>query len=253
MKRGTPDHPKTHGLAAALGVGVPQAVGHLEILWHWTAKFAPQGDVGRWADVDIERAAMWTGEPGALVRALVASRYLDACQQHRLVVHDWHEHADDGTKKALQRKGLKFVRTTADNGGQRRTFSENGGLPLPEPVPLPEPKPEPLASEQPATSFDAPSKLTPDERVEYGRTVWEAWLARRGRGGPEMSPAEWDWLAKLMDAQVPLRIVLQGLADCRGKLDPRKPLLYARPAVEVELQRWSRGAVKRLLGDGAEA
>jgi hypothetical protein len=82
--------------------------------------------------------------------------------------------------------------------------------------------------------------LTGPEREDYARTVWDAWLKRRGRGGPEMSTAEWDWLAKVMDSQVPLRVVLQGIADCRGKLDPKKPLLYAKPAIEAEAQRWRR-------------
>lgn len=98
-----------------------------------------------------------------------------------------------------------------------------------------------LAEPEPTPSFDAPLKLTEDERVEYGRQVWESWLKRRGRGGPEMSSAEWDWIRRLMDANVPLRVVLQGITDCHGKLDPRKTLLYAKPAVEVEIQRWSRG------------
>jgi hypothetical protein len=95
---------------------------------------------------------------------------------------------------------------------------------------------------EPAPSFEAPSKLTFEQRIEYGRQVWEAWVKRRGRGGPEMSSAEWsDVILSLMNADVPLRVALQGIADCRGKLDPQKSLLYAKPAIAAEVQRWQRG------------
>jgi hypothetical protein len=47
MKRGTPEHPKTAHLMAALSIPRPYAVGILELLWHFTARYAPRGDVGR--------------------------------------------------------------------------------------------------------------------------------------------------------------------------------------------------------------
>jgi hypothetical protein len=37
MKRGTPDHPKVHPLAEALGVRRPVVLGHLELLFHFAA------------------------------------------------------------------------------------------------------------------------------------------------------------------------------------------------------------------------
>ena len=49
MKRGTPDHPKVAKLASMIGLPIPWAlpytVGLLEMLWHFTAKFAPRGDI----------------------------------------------------------------------------------------------------------------------------------------------------------------------------------------------------------------
>ena len=47
MKRNTIDHPKTKALARALGLPLYSGVGVLEALWHWTARHAPAGDVGR--------------------------------------------------------------------------------------------------------------------------------------------------------------------------------------------------------------
>lgn len=152
MKRGTPDHPKTLDLMRRLEGSRFEAIGVLEALWHWTAKFAPRGDIGRWSDEQIEAGLQWSGDPGRLVPALVAARWLDADPVHRLIVHDWAQHADDATKKALQRAGLEFVQTTSavvptvsaahsDNGGQRQPAV---ALPCPavarpEPVPLPPP------------------------------------------------------------------------------------------------------------------
>jgi len=152
MKRGTPDHPKTHRLARALGVPRAQAAGHLEFLWHWTAKFAPRGDVGRFQDQDIEQGAGWEGPPGALVRAFEAEGWLCPHPEPevRLVVHDWHEHAEDAVKKALQRRGETFiicpanVRRCPPLSGHSPTSADNGSLP--KPLPLPEPEPQPAAA-----------------------------------------------------------------------------------------------------------
>ena len=109
MKRGTPDHPKTRRLARRLEIHLAQAVGHLEMLWHWTAKYAPHGDVGRHQDGDIEEGCLWNGPAGALVAALVAERFIDEDAAHRLVVHDWPEHADTAVHRQLARACQRFA------------------------------------------------------------------------------------------------------------------------------------------------
>lgn len=138
MKRGTPDHPKMAALADRLGVTLPTAVGMMELLWHFTARFAPQGNIGKWTDVAIAEAAHWAEQPAQLVRTLVELGWLDECAEHRLIVHDWADHCDDSTKKMLQRKGLRPVTLSGQRrkmSGQRRTKldcqAENGGLPKP--------------------------------------------------------------------------------------------------------------------------
>jgi hypothetical protein len=113
MKRGTPRHPKTRRFADALGVSRVTAVGHLELLHHFAAELAPQGDIGKWEDLDIAAACDWPGDPVAFTDAAVRSGYVDRCAVHRLVIHDWHEHADGAVKKRLQRGDLEFVRPTA--------------------------------------------------------------------------------------------------------------------------------------------
>jgi len=149
MKRGTPDHPKMLALARALSIPKAHAVGLMETLWHWVSRFAPQGDIGKWSDEAIAAGADWEGDASRFVGGLIASRWLDASEDYRLLVHDWHEHCDDATRKYLIRAKLPFL--TADNGGQRRTTADNGGqrqpraraLPTPTPTPAPTPTPTP--------------------------------------------------------------------------------------------------------------
>jgi hypothetical protein len=109
VKRGTPNHPKTHALAHALGVEVWAAAGLLECIWHFTGRYAPRGDIGRWPDERIAADVGWRGDPARLVSILTHSGFLDAHPLYRLVVHDWHDHADETTKKHLKRHKLSFA------------------------------------------------------------------------------------------------------------------------------------------------
>lgn len=109
MKRGGPSHPKTLALAAALRLPRYAAVGLLECLFHFVGAYAPAGDVGRLSDADIAYACGWDRGPEELIAALVAARYLDVDNCHRLLLHDWHEHADQAVQRALTRKGAWFV------------------------------------------------------------------------------------------------------------------------------------------------
>ena len=110
MKRGTPEHPKTLALARRIAglLGIDRqlaldvAIAKLERLWHWTAKWAPSGDLSPHAAEAIEDGIGWTGELGALVDAMVEVRFLDRLGD-RLVVHDWSEHADGAVHASLAR------------------------------------------------------------------------------------------------------------------------------------------------------
>lgn len=156
MKRGTPQHPKVDLLMFGLTLPRPAVVGHLELLWHFAARYAPRGDVGRFTDAQLAAAACWEGDPARFVRALVDCGWLDDCDEVRLVVHDWHDHADDTTRKHLKRHGQDFCRPVRTVSRQRRPRvrtesvsrrpavavpSHSQAEPLPEPVP-PRPRPE---------------------------------------------------------------------------------------------------------------
>lgn len=141
MKRGTPRHPKVGHLCELLHIGLALAIGYLELLWHFTAEFAPQGNIGKYDDRRIEAALAYGGKPGRLVAALVEAGWVDRDPIHRLLVHDWATHADDAVRKRLNRAGLPFLPDTTKVTGHRPPSADNGSLPEPEPEPEPEPAP----------------------------------------------------------------------------------------------------------------
>lgn len=111
MKSGTIDHPKTKRLARRLGINLAWAVGILESLWHFTRERAPRGDIGRYADDEIADAVYWPTErpAGDLVAALIDCGWLDRHDQHRLLVHDWPEHAESYVHAGLAKKTELFA------------------------------------------------------------------------------------------------------------------------------------------------
>lgn len=140
MKRGTPRHPKVMALMRALSLKPkdrPLVLGYLELLWHFASEFAPRGDIGRYDYGTIEAALDWYGRPGRLIQALTTTRWVEVrentTQGRVLVVHDWHDHADDSVRKRLSRSRESFLSLEGnlsvfcpDNGG---TTADNGSLP----------------------------------------------------------------------------------------------------------------------------
>lgn len=110
MKRGTVDHPKVKDLARLLHKPCYSAVGLLEMLWHMVARYTPRGDIGHYSDREIARALYWTGKPENLIKAMLASRWLDADPVHRLLVHDWADHADQTVRRVLAARKQDFAR-----------------------------------------------------------------------------------------------------------------------------------------------
>ena len=113
---------------------IPHAVGLLELLWHFTAKYSPQGDVGKWDDQAIAEQLYWEGDPSTLIGALVACGWVDEDERHRLIVHDWSEHADEAVHFRLAKSRLRFADGRAPNlrGLNSRERAEAGeyyGLP----------------------------------------------------------------------------------------------------------------------------
>lgn len=178
-------------------MALPTAVGFLELMWHWTARFAPPGDIGRWSDAEIAGALRWEGEPAVLIGALLDSRFLDHDFNHRLIVHHWSEHADDAIHIALARRLETFAdgtrpstrrlsskeretlekRFRAHKSAQKRTKARSGALPEPEPEPLPLVRTAPpppaggLASVVPSNEPANPPPAPPPRAGGNGRTA----------------------------------------------------------------------------------
>lgn len=122
------DHPKTVSLAAELGIYLPQAIGHLELLWNFIAQKTPQGNIGKWPDVVIANAAQWTGDPSRFVAALVSVGFLDENQEHRLLTHDWAEHMPNWVRAKLKKLGLESFDLSSDLRGHYKGSVGKGSV-----------------------------------------------------------------------------------------------------------------------------
>ncbi|MGD0669927.1 MAG: hypothetical protein ABSB23_20495 [Bryobacteraceae bacterium] len=162
------------------------AIGILEGLWHFAAKFAPQGDIGRFSDAAIARAIEWDHEPRVLVNTLVKCGWIDRHSTSRLVIHDWSDHADQTLKRYLASRKLAFIQHDASSIQHDASIvlalpdeSADPPLPVPLPVPIPVPEPNTCASQSNAQegllSLDNPPFDTLDE-VKPDRESWfSAW------------------------------------------------------------------------------
>lgn len=143
MKRGVDEHPKTGDLRALLGISTAHAVGILAQLWKWTGTYARRGNVGRYTNqaiADGVKDELLGSDPDRLVNALVQSGWLDQHDEHRLVIHDWWDHAEDHVHAAVARGREFFVCGRAPRlrklGEHERSeivkfYSENAARPAP--------------------------------------------------------------------------------------------------------------------------
>lgn len=109
MKRGTPRHPKMFALAEALKVPLSQAVGIMEMLWQFTADHCPRGNVGSIPDAAIAQSVAWSKKSTVLIEALCEVGFLERNAAHRLIIHDWPDHAESSVCKKLSRSGKDFL------------------------------------------------------------------------------------------------------------------------------------------------
>ena len=156
MKRGTIEHPKTVQFADSLGIEIPYAAGLLECLWHWVSRYTPKGNIGKFSNKAIAEGMRTNIDSDKLVDALTKNKFLDENRDHRLVVHDWHEHCDDSVHIYLARRGEYFCngvkpRIQRISKKERRRVEKlyksaqeahdernESAQPLPKPLPKPE-------------------------------------------------------------------------------------------------------------------
>lgn len=189
-KRSVLDHPKFTELQEALEQPKGAVLGWLECLWHFTAKFTPQGNVGKYSDKQIERWLEWDGETGELIRCLVKCGWVDESDQHRLIVHDWHDHCDDSVKKTLKRLADRTCPLPVQtNVGHVQTktgqITDSSRLPVPslampshaEPAPDDPPPENPFEHPKPLAYVD-PIARFPVEVAAAAReahSIWHHW------------------------------------------------------------------------------
>jgi hypothetical protein len=167
------EHPKTLDLASRLEASLPATIGHLELLWAFTGKYAPAGDIGRHTDGAIARACHWTGRPELFTLALREAGFIDADPKHRLTIHDWQDHAPRWVKSKLKSMGQTFI--TGDTPEDASEDTSQG-------VSEDSKRSEGKRSE---VKECAQARAVPGLRVES----WDAWLAYRKASGKPIKPA----------------------------------------------------------------
>jgi hypothetical protein len=214
VKRGTPEHPKMFALAGALKVTRYAAGGIMEFLWHYTAKYALPGDIGRHPNATIAGAVGWEGEPDELIRALVSCRWLDRDTDHRLLVHDWPDHCDQTVKRALATAGLSFCPAYA------RQKLAAASPPKPKPKPEPKPKPKPLAGPAPLADSiptgGAPPPADSESDVLISQHTSVSGSARQQQDAAKALACA---LAKAIGLSARKGMLKQFQVDCRYLLD----------------------------------
>lgn len=210
MKLEALDHPKTLDLAARLQVELPTAIGHLELLWAFTGKKAPQGNIGKWPDGAIARACYWMGRPEVFILALCESGFLDADEPHRLTIHDWPEHAPRWVKAKLKSLGQTFI------GDETETVVPTVVDPTDTTTGLPTKGREGKGSEEKPREEDAPDGLD--------TAAWTTWIDYRTKIRKPLKqvsmPAAQQQLAAFGSEQ--LAIVQQSIANGWQGLFPLK-------------------------------
>jgi hypothetical protein len=111
MKLDALDHPKTLDFADRLGVEIPTAIGHLELLWAFAAKQSPQGNIGKWTNGAIAKACFWSGSPDEFLNCLLKCGLVDEHKTHRLVIHDWAQHCPNWVRAKLSKLKIGFIST----------------------------------------------------------------------------------------------------------------------------------------------
>jgi hypothetical protein len=105
VKHSTPEGIKFKKLQRRLNLPRYAVAGLLEMLWVATIKNAPRGDIGRFDNETIAIECDWSGDADELVNAFVEAKWLDRCEENRLVVHDWQDHAPYFVRGIAARQG----------------------------------------------------------------------------------------------------------------------------------------------------
>lgn len=113
-------HPKLRLLAKELDISIPEAIGHLHLMWWWAVDYAEDGDVTRYKDF-IPFSAQFEGDPDKFTKALVKFGWLDEVD-NKLIIHDWLEYTGaliEIRQKDAERKRQSRQRSNAKTNENR--------------------------------------------------------------------------------------------------------------------------------------
>jgi hypothetical protein len=82
-------HPKLIKLRSELGISLPEAIGHLYMLWNWCLANAKDGDISAFDSSDIADAAQWEGNPETFLHEMIKVGFIDKKCNGRVYIHDW--------------------------------------------------------------------------------------------------------------------------------------------------------------------
>lgn len=118
-----PDHPKTVRTAVALGIEIPQLLGHLLCLWTWVMTYENDGSIPL-QPAEVELNARWTHKGrghqrrgGAFYTALVENGWIDPGPPAKL--HNWESyggqivHSRERHREAVSRSRDGHVTVTS--------------------------------------------------------------------------------------------------------------------------------------------
>lgn len=106
-------HAKTVDLQRILGLNKYEAVGILECIWHFAAVNACDGGIGRHSNGLIAYWIGYLGDADKLISGLVEAGFLDVCDESRLQVHDWFDHAPKYIKDRYRQRKARKSRVVA--------------------------------------------------------------------------------------------------------------------------------------------
>jgi len=164
-------HRKTLVLAAELGIEPDLAVARVVRLWCWSLDNCPDGDLSALPAAVLAAGANWTGDPKALVDALLRAGFLDR-QDERLLLHDWWEYAG----RLIERRRDDALRKRAARTRATSPPPPMGASPCaaPSPAAISPPSPSPAGASPPSVpppgAVSQPSAGPPVD-VQRNRTV----------------------------------------------------------------------------------
>jgi hypothetical protein len=261
MKINTIEHPKMMHLMALLDVKRYEAVGIMETLWHFTARYARDGNLAKFGPKMIAAAIGWTEDADVLLAKIAEAGWLDKSQDGKvLYVHDWHEHCDRFVDRALADSGQIYANGETPRNEPRGQCAVNdrprepkrGGMGSQSPLPMPMPMPISLAQESARkgeekrtdeTDGSPFAKATGDKTDDF-ETFWrvyprkvgkkaavKAWRAAKDRPGI-------DQVCKAVRAQAVSRQWQEGFVP--------------HPATWLNQGRWADEAFEKKTGRAAE-